>query len=488
MTVARSDERGAAMVMFAITLIVLMGMSGFAVDLGMLFAERRQDQSAADAGVLGGGLDLSLGVSAATNKAAEIVRLNLSTDYTDTEWAAAWGACVDDDAFFFTGDVLGTATECISADGLGTFRVVVPDQTVPTAFAGVFGFDSFTTSAIAEASLTIQGLGGVLPFALLGNAGSGPGGSEICMRSAAGGQAVAPCDGSIDSGNFGALQIGQWGNPAVGTEALCGINKGDELAVNISVGIDHFVRIWANPPGDVVDDCANKLYGPNALPTFQGLGTGLVEGLITGLSVSNSSFPGRLGLGTTDKLYIDNNVYGVHPIDNAPLWEYIGYGHTTAELPTSCLRETFDAISHANANANISTCLSDYASGTGFVVLFGYDANGDDIPDITLSPRFAVVPQFNENNLGNGNSKVLTIREYRAVFLQALYFGCNGRGCSIIVTPDPSLDGQTISVSNGNSPLDQVTAHLLPYSSIDDSLVENGIDGNLGSYQLRLSK
>jgi len=259
MTVAKSDERGAAMVMFAITLTVLMGMSGFAVDLGMLFAERRQDQSAADAGVLGGGLDLSLGVSAATNKAAEIVRLNLSTDYTDTEWAAAWGACVDPDAFAFTGDVLGTATECISADGLGTFRVVVPDQTVPTAFAGVFGFDSFTASATAEASLTIQGIGGVLPFAVLGSAASG---TEICMRSSTSGSAVPPCTGGA-SGNFGALEVGQWGNPAVGTESLpCQMNKSDQLMVNISVGIDRFIRIWANPPPAMSSTTALNPSGP----------------------------------------------------------------------------------------------------------------------------------------------------------------------------------------------------------------------------------
>ena len=483
MTVKRSNERGAAMVMFALTLTVLLGISGFAVDLGMLFVERRQDQSAADAGVLGGGLDLSLGVSAASEKAAEIVRLNLSTEYTDMEWAAAWGGCVDAEAFAFTGDVLGTATECISADGLGTFRVVVPDQAVPTAFAGVFGFDSFTTSATAEASLTIQGVGGVLPFAVLGSAATG---TELCMRTSSSGSAVPPCTGGA-SGNFGALEVGQWGNPAVGTESLpCQMNKSDQLTVNISVGIDHFIRIWDNPPGNVVDDC-NKPYGPNALPTFQGISGGLFEGLVSGDVVLGLPFPGRLGRGNNAKVYVADNS-GAYGIDNVPLWEFIGYGFTTTELPASCQRETFDAMSHANAEANIPICLTDYAAGSGYVVLLGLDANGDDIPDITLSPRFAVVPQFHELGFPGGNSGTLTIAGYRAVFVQGLYFDCNGGGCNTIVTPGSTSSGQTISIPNGSSPLDQVSGFLLPYFSIDTSLIENGVGGNLGAFQLRLSK
>ena len=483
MTSTSSSERGSGLVMAAITMTVLLGMSGFAVDLGMLFVERRNDQSAADAGVLAGGLDLSLGVSVASNTAAEIIRTNLTTTYTDAEWSTAWGNCVDPEAFAFTGDVLGAATDCISADGLGTFRVVLPDQAVPTAFASVFGFEAFTTSATAEASLTIQGIGGVLPFAVLGSATTG---SELCMRSSASGSAVAPCTGGA-SGNFGALEIGQWGNPAVGTESLpCQMNKSDQLTVNISVGIDHFVRIWDNPPGNVVDDCA-KPFGPNSLPTFQGISGGLFEGLISGDVVSGSSFPGRLGRGNTGKVYVANNS-GTHEIDNVPLWEYIKYGQTALQLPTSCHRETFEAMSHALAEANIPVCLLAYDAGTGYDILLDMDANGDGIPDVTLSPRFAIVPQFHELGFPSGNSGTLTIKGYRAVYVQGLYFSCNGGGCSTVVTPGTVADLQTISIPNGSSPLDQVSGFLLPHSAIDNNLIENGVDGNLGAHQIHLSK
>ncbi len=109
----------------------------------------------------------------------------------------------------------------------------------------------------------------------------------------------------------------------MGTENLpCNLNKSDQLAVNISVGADHFIRVWDG--ADVVDTCAEP-FGPNTLPTFQGISGGLFGGMITGETVNGTFFEGRLGKGTTAKLALkqNNNYYYV---DNVPLWEYIGYG------------------------------------------------------------------------------------------------------------------------------------------------------------------
>jgi len=173
-----SDERGATLPMFAICLTVLMAMAGFAVDFGLLFTERREAQAAADSGALGGALDLAAGMDTASEATAALIRANLSTTYSDVEWTALWAACVDAEVLTFTGTVLGTSTDCISFDGLGRYRVVVPDQKVDSAFASVLGINSFSTGAMAEAELTINGVGGVLPFAVLGSA---PSGSLICM-------------------------------------------------------------------------------------------------------------------------------------------------------------------------------------------------------------------------------------------------------------------------------------------------------------------
>lgn len=475
-------ERGAAMVLFGLTLLVLMAMSAFAVDVGMLFAERRENQSAADTGALAGALDLPSGVATASEAAAAIVRQNLDTTYSDPEWAAAWAACTDDDALTFTGEVLGSPTSCISTDGLGVFRVVVPDQAVPTAFAGAVGFESFTSSATAETELVIQGVGGVLPFALLGGA---PSGDVVCLRSSTNGQAIPPCNGTA-AGNFGALEVPVWGNASLGTETLpCfQTSKSDELLVNISVGVDHFLRVWDGTT--VLDTCAEP-FGPNTLSTFQGISGGLFEGMITGDVVEGVTFPGRLTRGSTTKISLVHNS-GTFGIDNVPLWEYIGAGKA-GSVPSNCTRESFATTLSTNgfaaAETQLAQCLLDYEAGPGpYGVLFDYDTDGNGDPDIVDSPRFAIVPQFIETGFPNGNSGSMRIAGYRAVFVQGLYFGCSGNSCSTVHTPGSATGSLTLP--GGSSPLAQITSFLLPAGSTDADLTDNGIGGELGAYQLRL--
>ncbi|MEO6834349.1 MAG: pilus assembly protein TadG-related protein, partial [Candidatus Tumulicola sp.] len=50
----RTGERGQVLPLVAICLAVLLGFAGLAVDVGYLQYEQRQQQSAADAGALGG--------------------------------------------------------------------------------------------------------------------------------------------------------------------------------------------------------------------------------------------------------------------------------------------------------------------------------------------------------------------------------------------------------------------------------------------------
>ena len=478
----RSD-RGAALPMFAICLVVLMAMAAFATDLGLLFVERREAQSAADSGVLGGALDLASGLDTASEASAALVRTNLDTTYTDAEWSALWAACNDPDAMAYTGTVLGTPTNCISADGLSKYRVVVPDQIVPAAFSSVLGIDQFTTGAFAEVEVTLSGVGGVLPFAVLSTA---PTGSLICLRSASGGAAAPPCSGSA-SGNFGALEIAQWGNPQYGTQNIpCNLNKGDQLMVNLSVGIDHFITPFAGT--QIIDSCA-KPFGPNALPTFQGIGGGLFTGMIAGDTIAGTYFPGRLTLtngGATQILRKQNTNYAV---DDIPLWEYIPYGKGVT-VPATCTRESFDATvsgsGHAAAETQLATCFADFQAGSGYAALFDIDANGDNEPDIVFSARYGAVPQFHETSFPSGNSQPLHVKDFRAVYLNGIYADCNGTGCSIIHTPG-SASG-TINLPNGNAPVDQVTGWLLPNETLPPELLENGVLGSLGAFQVRLSR
>lgn len=481
-TPADRGERGATLPLLALCLAVLMAMSAFATDLGMLFVERRETQSAADAGVLGGALDLARGMSTASEATAALARDNLATPYTDAEWAALWAACSDPDALRFTGTVLGTGTSCISFDGLSRYRVVVPDQVVPTAFASVLGIDQFTTGAFAEVELVINGVGGVLPFAVLSNA---PSGSHICMRSASSGTATPPCDGSAQ-GNFGALEVAQWGNPQYGTQNItCNLNKSDQLMVNLSVGIDHFITPYSTT--EVIDDCS-KPFGPNTLNTFQGISGGLWEGIVIGDTVQGAFFPGRLTRGGSAKqtLRYKNTNYLV---DDVPLWEYISYGKG-ASVPATCTRESFDATvsssGHEAAETQMATCFTDFQAGVGFAPLFDIDADGDNEPDITGSARYGAVPQFWESSFPNGNSGYMHIQRFRAIFINGLYFGCNGSGCATTYTPGNQAG--TLTVPNGSSPLDQISGWLLPNSTLPPELIENGVLGSLGAFQIRLAR
>jgi len=479
----RGRERGATLPMFGICLIVLMAMSAFATDLGLLFVERRETQSAADAGVLGGALDLANGLSTASEASAALARTNLRTTYSDAEWSALWAACTDPDALAYTGTVLGTATNCISADGLGKYRVVVPDQAVPAAFSSVLGIQQFTTGAFAEVEVTLSGVGGVLPFAVLSTA---PSGSLICLRSASGGTASPPCSGA-DAGNFGALEIAQWGNPQYGTQNIpCNLNKGDQLMVNISVGIDHFITPFTGT--QIIDSCA-KPFGPNALPTFQGIGGGLYTGMIAGDVIAGTYFPGRLTLtsaGATQAFKKQSNIYNV---DDVPLWEYIPFGKGVT-VPATCTRESFEATvaagGHAAAETQMATCFTDFQLGIGYAALFDIDTNGDNEPDIVFSARYGAVPQFHETAFPTGNSAPLHIKDFRAVFVNGIYAGCNGTSCSIIHTPGSG--GATITLPNGSAPIDQVTGWLLPDGTLPPELLENGVAGSLGAFQIRLSR
>lgn len=477
-------ERGATLPMFAISLLVLLAMSAFATDLGLLYVERRQTQSAADSGVLGGALDLANGLTTASEASAALVRTNLRTTYTDAEWVALWSSCSDAEALPYTGTVLGTATNCISADGLSRYRVVVPDQIVPAAFSSAVGIEQFSTGAFAEVEVTLSGVGGVLPFAVLSNA---PSGGLICLRSASSGTASPPCSGS-ESGNFGALEVAQWGNPQYGTQNIpCNISKGDQLMVNLSVGIDHFITPFNIGGPEIIDSCA-KPFGPNALPTFQGIGGGLFTGMIAGDTVAGTFFPGRLTLtgGHTQGLKWKHSTFQV---DDVPLWEYIPYGKGST-VPANCTRESFDLTvstsGHAAAETQMGTCLTDFQAGGATTPLFDIDGDGDNEPDIVFSARYGAVPQFHETSFPSGNSAPLHIQNFRAVFINGLYAGCNGSGCSTIYTPGSGSG--TITLPNGSAPVDQVTGWLLPDSTLPASLLENGVLGSLGAFQVRLSR
>ncbi len=135
-----SDDRGMAAVTVAIAGTVLIGMVAFAVDVGALYAERRELQSGADAAALGIAQACAEGDLAVCNPASAAGAADGYADANAHDGAAA----VDD----VTLDVLGqTVTVEVS-----TIDAASGDTLLPSYFAGVLGFDGATVGATASAA------------------------------------------------------------------------------------------------------------------------------------------------------------------------------------------------------------------------------------------------------------------------------------------------------------------------------------------------
>ncbi len=470
--VSRSTEsRGAVAVIVGLLLVVLAGMAALAIDVGIAYDARRNAQAAVDIGLLSGAQDIPFGQQEASERIATEVRANLDIQYGDDEWTERWSTanCTDDKAFATLGVVGGHPTNCISFDDTGRVRVRLPDLEIPTVFGGVLGKDSFHISAGAIGWVRYSGIGGVLPFTVLGGAEDG---SQICLRSASGGAAIPPCDGAA-SGNFHALQVSIYGDKAFKTDTIpCNTNDNDVFTINVAKGIDHLLRVWN---GTGVTDSCSKPFGPNQFYTDTGLGNGLWEGLVAGETIQGIFFAGRLTnttpLGDTIVIEHEDNH---HVIDNTPLWRYIP--STLVNAPTSCLRGTFDGLSFTAATANIETCLTDYVTGTAagsvYEPLFTEDGDGNGKLDIDDNPRFAIVPQTIETTLPRGR-KVVRVSGFRAVWVQGLYFPTGG-GATIVEAGESSPE---VHVPNGGSPLDQVTGWLLPNNTVPSVIAPTDAEG-----------
>lgn len=457
-------ERGAVAAVVGILMVVVAGMAAVTLDLGQKYNARRNAQSAVDIGLLSGAQDVPFDTNVASERIASEIRKNLDMTFTDTEWNSMWSLanCSDPDRLPTRGTVNNNLTNCISFDTTGRARVRLPDIETPALFGGIFGTDEVIVTADAVAFVRYAGIGGVLPFTVLGGAEDG---SQICLRSSSGGSAIPPCEGS-QSGNFHALEISIYGDPAFETETIaCNTNDQDVFTINVAKGIDHLLRIYSAGTG-VTDTCA-KPFGPNQFYTQTGLGNGLWEGLVTGEEIQGVFFEGRLtNLPTSGSTIELTQGAESHTIDNTPLWAYIPLGFSNDDAPVSCHRETFDALSFTAASANIETCLTAYKAGVDagetYAPLFTVDSDGDGEYDISTNPRFAIVPQTIETTLPRGR-KVVRVGGFRSVWVQGLYFP-NG-GSTVIV--DPGDPRTTVEVPSGGSPLDQVTGWLLPQSTVD---------------------
>jgi hypothetical protein len=494
------DEHGATAITVAITMVLLMGMAAIAIDLGLGFNERRQDQTAADLGVMAGGIHFLDGAQEISANVLEFVWNNLpSADPllswdTDTAFIAAFRGCLDPERDSLALGLqplpepsawggLGTL-ECVSASTLGFVRVRVPDQFTNTGFARIIGFDQLTTSADAVAQLVGRGRLGILPFGLPSGVA---GGEHLCLSSGPTGLAEDPCTGP-DSGNFGTLKIPQWGHPDLGTTENCNsVPVGDTLAINIAVGIDHIVFLAdstdaADEIRDNKPNCEDKTFEVNTLDTDTGFpNNGAEQGLVGPL-------PGGAPADAQPRLLNSDdtkNLFGVD-IDDKPLWAYLsstldgGYPPAvgTTNIPEVCDPDTFrigytpsvqphptpgdwngDAIPDKNDSwEHMQYCLIEYVAtydtSGPWAELFTTGTGG-----IAESPRFSYAPEFHELSLGMGNTW-LHIKQFRPVWIQGTWWK-KGNDWSVF-HPREGCDNSGGGSCAANEDLKQISALVIP--------------------------
>jgi Putative Flp pilus-assembly TadE/G-like len=126
---AKNSDKGAAMVLVAMSMVVLIGMAAFGSDLAWFYLNASRVQRAADGAALAGVVWLPSQVGTANSTALDIAKRN---GYDDA----------DADITVSSGVVTGEANQ---------LQVTVQDI-VPTFFAKVLGFDTMTIarSAVAE--------------------------------------------------------------------------------------------------------------------------------------------------------------------------------------------------------------------------------------------------------------------------------------------------------------------------------------------------
>lgn len=131
------DESGATLVYVALTLPLLIGLSGLIIDGSNLYMQQRKQQSAADAAALAGTRLLSLGQTSAQVN-SEVNSLALADGADSVTWSSL-----------------------NNSKGIQ----VQTTHTFPSYFAGFIGYTTFTVHARSSANyVTVNGVGDLLPM------------------------------------------------------------------------------------------------------------------------------------------------------------------------------------------------------------------------------------------------------------------------------------------------------------------------------------
>jgi len=440
------SEAGAVLPISALIILLLLVFAAFAVDLGAAWAERRQDQTAADAAAMAGAIEYVR----SNPTEAEVVAL--VKDYVERNigypaTSAGWSTCpTPTDGFQPIG-----GNNCISLKQASTessdtlFRVQLPKQPVETAFARVIGIDTIDVDAFAIAQIEKnQGVQGALPFVLPNNPGT-----EYCLGTPPSGQAREVCEGpsngffgSADSPFFGAAED-PWGTTSCADSPA---NNNTRIRWNSAIGIDHFLRIAPDSADPVAgaDVCAatqDPSYIPYAIVADQGSLTQASDGFIGDPQFGSLTLPGRLrqtgGSPASWRPVPKGN--GSISLDNVGLWEYLVH---PANNGSPCSAAKFAGKTGTELTAQMVSCLQ-----TPGDVKFS--------EALLQSPRFALIPQLDVDQAAIGaigpNAKAaINIIKFVPVYLQATWYNCSAVECMYFDADDaPAIRPEVFEPGEG---------------------------------------
>ena len=91
-----TEDRGAAALFVAVSMILMLGMAALAIDLGAGFNERRQDQTSSDLAAVAGALSFGDN-DAVADQVMAAARTERRHGIPRADWVAAWTSCNDAD-------------------------------------------------------------------------------------------------------------------------------------------------------------------------------------------------------------------------------------------------------------------------------------------------------------------------------------------------------------------------------------------------------
>ena len=487
---------GATIVLVALSLVFLMGMTAVAVDSGILFNDRRQQQSGADVGALAASqfakttlisgnaicnaeVDEDFAACRGAEEALDVIDGTLPGRYSAADWLGCADASMPAE---FT--QVSFLSPCINyTDNLQKVRVVLSGTDVDTAFARVIGFDSVRIGALAEAGVDLNISADVLPFAI---GPSGAGGTQACfVANASVNLDIVPCD-SGNSGNYGKLDIRTYGNSTLGTSEICTGSQQQRMETNINLGADHPLEVTGSSPGidNDVANCPTFTNPVDEVQTWTGNSAGALKaGLFNG--IGSPAFEGRLackapistdtggenparGFVSNECADVNNNL--AEDIDHTPLWDFVVPGANAEVVGGACAPGGGVITDRAEMDA----CLAGWNAWPGAHTISLFDQA------LTKSARFAAVPILNADPSGGAGNYLIT--DFRPVYIETTYMGCTGFSCSVVHSPGEDDDATPPAscpnpltaadtscgwLSNGNKNIAAVSAFMMTMDMLD---------------------